>query len=179
MGLPRISCGLDDKQTGFGVRVDVDGRKSYFWYKKVKGIPRFRALGEFPVVAVKQARDSAAHWTGVAAQWKQSGYAGPDPFEKQCTTSGGVPTFAELFEVYVAHHLRKTGNRPERAEYVWGFEHMTVVNVGNSICGRGTLGSPRTTGGRGSYRHSFSTITTSRPNRTESFTRWPTRWPNE
>jgi integrase len=106
-----------DKETGFGVRVDPNGRKSFFWYMKVKGKPRFRALGKFPPATVKGARDSARRLTGTAVQWKQSGYAGSDPFEKEHAKPSGTPTFAELMEAYIARHVRETANKPAKAEY--------------------------------------------------------------
>src|ERR1700683_1500824 len=73
----------DAKQPGFGVRVDPSGRKSYYWYAKVAGVPRFRALGEYPRATVDEARDEAKVWESAAADWKRSKFQGANPFEKQ------------------------------------------------------------------------------------------------
>jgi len=103
---------------GFGVRVEPNGRKSYFWFAKVRGVPRFRALGEFPVTSLKVARDRGLDLASEARKWKESGYAGDDPFEKKQPTALLVtPTFRELVEAYVARHLREKANKPEKAEY--------------------------------------------------------------
>src|SRR5258706_15487037 len=83
-GKERIQV-LDDKLTGFGVRVqsaDEGGRKSFFFRAKLNGKGVFRALGEFPGVSVAEARDAAKTWAGKAAAWKQSNYTTHNPFEK-------------------------------------------------------------------------------------------------
>src|SRR6266581_2294818 len=93
----------DKDVTGFGVRVEPNGRKSYYWYAKVRGVPRFRALGEFNVTPLKDARDEARKLAGIGSTWKQSGYAGDDPFEKkESAKPASVPTFGELVNAYVA-----------------------------------------------------------------------------
>jgi len=109
---------MDDSQSGFGLRVDADGRKSFFWYAKVNGKPRFRALGEFPVVTLKEARTAAQEWTGIAAAWKHAGYPEPDPFEKTPSAEpAGIPTVRDLIEAYIERHVREEANNPAQAEY--------------------------------------------------------------
>lgn len=54
--------------TGFGVRVD-GARKSYFWRAKVNGRVVFKALGEFPYLPLKDARNEAKRLAGLAAEW--------------------------------------------------------------------------------------------------------------
>jgi integrase len=108
---------LDDDVTGFGVRIDPDGRRSFFWRAKVNGVVRFRALGEFPSVSVGDARTDAIECNGKAAEWKRLRYEGADPFEKKKrlipTT---VPTFQELVEAYIAEHVHRHASKPEKAE---------------------------------------------------------------
>src|SRR5262249_16126419 len=106
----------DDDVTGFGVRVEPNGRKSFFWFAKVHGRPRFRALGEFPRVPLSRARNDAKELAGIAATWKRSGFDGPDPFEKR-NERRTVPTFAELVEAYITDHVRQSANNAARAEY--------------------------------------------------------------
>jgi integrase len=117
-GLKRIQQ-MDAQTTGFGVRCDVNGRKSFFYYAKVGGRVVFKSLGESPSVSVKDARDAARVWSGKATKWKQDGY--PDdknPFakpKKQIPTT--TPAFKELVEAYIERHLRDNALNPERAEY--------------------------------------------------------------
>lgn len=107
-----------DDAPGFCVRVEPNGRKFFGWYAKVNGKPRYRALGEFPFITVDAARTEAAKWTGVAAEWKRSGFAGEDPFEKKHKAQRTItPTFRELVDAYITQHIRETANSPERAEY--------------------------------------------------------------
>ena len=104
--------------TGFGVRVEPNGRKSYFWFAKVRGVPRFRALGEFPITSLKTARDKALDLASDARKWKESGYSGDDPFEKKPPVVPAItPKFKELVDAYIARHLREKANKPERAAY--------------------------------------------------------------
>lgn len=108
----------DTEVTGFGVRVEPNGRKSFFWYAKINAIPRFRALGEFPAISVKEARDKARVWAGKGSHWKQNGYEGDDPFEKKRRSlPATTPLFRQLLEAYIAHHVRGTALHPARAEY--------------------------------------------------------------
>jgi integrase len=107
----------DDQTTGFGCRVEPNGRKSFYWFAKVHGKPRFRALGEFPSTSVGSARSAAQEFAGQAAKWKRAGYALPDPFEKEKPTAdANAPTFSELLNAYVENHVRATANNPAKAE---------------------------------------------------------------
>lgn len=113
---------MDDDTTGFGVRVDPDGRRSYFWKSKVHGVTRFRACGEYPLTTVKNAKAKAQEWASIAAKWRAAGYPDPDPFNKvKAEPRAKVPTFRELSEAYIERHIHnpdpeKAANNPKRAE---------------------------------------------------------------
>jgi len=110
---------LDEQTTGFGIRVEPNGRKSFFWFAKVNGKPRFRALGEFPTTTVADARTAAKKFIGIAATWKQSGFEGLDPFAKeQRVEPATVPSFQKLIDAYVQNHVKETANNVERGEYM-------------------------------------------------------------
>lgn len=117
---------FDDTQAGFGIRVEPSGRKAFLWYAKVNGKPRMKALGEFPLVSVSDARAAADKWAGIAAQWKLAGYAPPDPFApavKPAPAASNVPTFKMLLEAYITQHIwsadtDERANNPAKAEYM-------------------------------------------------------------
>jgi integrase len=100
-----------DEVPGFGLRYEPKtdtrpSRKSFFWTRRLNGVVYFKALGEWPGVPVAQARVAAEELNGVAAKWKQSEYAGANPFreEKQAERTT-APTFDELLESYIANVL--------------------------------------------------------------------------
>jgi integrase len=110
----------DDTQPGFGLRIEPNGRKSFYFYAKVAGRPTFRSLGEYPIVTVKEARAEAAKLAGQAADWKRAGYpADQNPFQKIAAPKlpASAPTFAQLVEAYIQNHVKVTAARPVRAQY--------------------------------------------------------------
>ena len=108
----------DDTQVGFGVRVEVSGARVFFWFQKVRGIPRFRALGKYPAMNVQDARDEAAKLTALAIKWKQDGYPSPDPFAKpEKAEPVGDNTFRALVQAYVERHVERTAKNVRRAKY--------------------------------------------------------------
>jgi integrase len=107
----------DDELTGFGVRVETDGSKSFYWTARIQGKLRFRHLGDFPHVTVEQARTEARTLIGLAASWRARGFQGADPFEsKPKIEDKGVPLFRDLVEAYITRQVRTEANRPDKAE---------------------------------------------------------------
>ena len=59
------------EQQGFGIRVETNGRKSFFWLQKVNGKPRFRALGDHPQTTVAEARAAALELVGQSCELEE------------------------------------------------------------------------------------------------------------
>lgn len=111
----------DDDPTGFGIRVEPQGRKSFFFNAKVCGSVVYKALGEYPAVTLKDARDRAKELSGLAAKWKQNGCKGDNPFRaaKKAAAASEAPTFETLVESYITnyvHSAKANLNHPDRAE---------------------------------------------------------------
>jgi len=102
----------DEKCRGLGLKIEVSDRRSFFWFRKVRGTPTWKTLGDFPALSVDDARQRADERNAALAQWKSGGWAGPSPFERPRTE----PTLTELVEAYAAKHLQKEANHPEKAE---------------------------------------------------------------
>jgi integrase len=111
---------LDDQQSGFGLRIEPNGRKSFYYYAKVGGKVIFRALGEPPYTTVKEARAMATELAGRAASWRGRGFRDPNPFEADKPhKASSAPTFAALVEAYITGHIHdpKVGlNNPAKTE---------------------------------------------------------------
>jgi integrase len=109
---------MDDAITGFGIRVQPEGEKSFFWSARINGKLRFRMLGKYPAVSVEQARIDAQKLNVTAGEWRRSGYQGVDPFEKQeRIVPPSTPTFIELVEAYIENQVKEKANHPADAEY--------------------------------------------------------------
>lgn len=107
----------DDTLTGFGVRVESDGRRSFYWSARINGKLYFRALGEHPGTSVEEARAEAKKHIGVASEWKLTRYKGEDPFERKPKSApSSVPTFRELIESYIQEQVRGVAAKPGKAE---------------------------------------------------------------
>jgi integrase len=113
----------DSEHRGFGVRIepaDQGGRRSYFWRVKLNGSAVFKAIGEVGSISLKDARDAARRYAGIAATWKAHGYEDPNPFAKPAKVPSAprttVPNFQQLVDAYCLYQVRPHANRPERAE---------------------------------------------------------------
>ncbi len=87
------------------------GHKSFFWYRKVRGFPTWRTLGNAADLTLEQARDAAHQLSNDRAVWKNAKYAGESPFD----TRREELTFAGAVDEYVKRRVPKSKN-PAHAE---------------------------------------------------------------
>jgi integrase len=109
----------DQATPHFGLRVENNGRKSFYYYAKIAGKPRYKALGEYPQTTLGEARAAARKLDVEVDVWKKLGHpADADPFNAKASSKpGNAPTFAELVEAYIKEHVRVAAKKPEEAEY--------------------------------------------------------------
>jgi len=105
-----------DKQTaGLGLATQPTGHKAFFWYRKVRGRPTWRTIGDFPDLSIESARDAATGLNDKLAKWKARGYEGQSPFEKEKSLAT-TETFGELADKYIEQQVKARSTNPERAE---------------------------------------------------------------
>ena len=102
----------DARVRGLGVLIQATGHRSFYWFKKVRGFPRWQTIGVFPDITVDQARAAAEERNIKLARWKERNYEGPDPFER----GDAVETLDSLVDEYIARHLREHAKNPDDAE---------------------------------------------------------------
>jgi integrase len=100
----------DSQVRGLGVLIQPSGHRSFFWFRKVRSVPTWRTIGQFPDYTVEQARHEANKLSGDVATWKQSGFDGDSPFERHA-----IPTFDALVKDYIEKQVKAHASRPERA----------------------------------------------------------------
>jgi integrase len=100
----------DAHETGLGLRCE-GGKKSFFWFRKIRGVPTFRPIGVFPSTSADKAITQAKEWNAALDRWRCDGFKGENPLAQP----DGEMTLAELFERYIEKRVRKS-SRPERAE---------------------------------------------------------------
>jgi len=99
----------DPETPGLGLLVHPTGNKTFFWFRRVNGVPTRKTIGEFPALSVENARTKAGEFNTALAKWKGSGYSGPSPFKQR----DGV-TFGELFDLYHDVYRKAQAKNPDR-----------------------------------------------------------------
>lgn len=106
-----------DKQTrGLGLLMQPTGRRSFFWFRKVRGYPMWKTIGPFPDLSIEQARESADGFNTSNAEWKRKDYEGLSPFKSH----NGL-TLGEVFDRYADYRKGTAKNasrlKEERARF--------------------------------------------------------------
>jgi integrase len=102
----------DERVPELGLMIQPTGHRSYYWFRKVRGIGTWRTIGSVGDVTIEQARNKARGFSTQAGTWKISGYQVDNPFEKR----PGEPTFNEVVEDFIERHVKGHAKRPEAAE---------------------------------------------------------------
>ena len=101
----------DTAVKGLGLVVQpITGAKSFFWFRRSAGVPKWLTIGAFPDISIEQARNFAQEKNSRLANWKASGYQGPDPFAER-----GDISFGKLVDDYIARHLKVNAKDPAKA----------------------------------------------------------------
>jgi len=100
-----------DTRGDLGLRIDANGRRTFFWFKSANGSPVFRSLGTFPATSIDEARSRARDLTSSLERWRAAKYQGPNPFE----TPDEEPTFGSLVDAYVEKRIKTHATHPAQA----------------------------------------------------------------
>jgi integrase len=106
----------DSQVKSLGLKLLPNGRRVFFWWRSVGGVPTWRTIGDSPQIMLGDARSKAQSYDIMLANWKKDGCPPPNPFDKP-VSSAAVPTFRELVEAYIVNHLRENSLNAKRAEY--------------------------------------------------------------
>ena len=101
----------DTHTRALGLLIQPTGHRAFFWYKKVRGRPTWKTIGDFPDLTVEAARDRASELNARLAEWKARDYAGENPFEVR----PGQTTLNDLVDDYIERQLKPHSAHPDRA----------------------------------------------------------------
>jgi integrase len=102
----------DAKTRGLGLLIQPSAHRAFFWFRKVRGYPRWHTIGTFPDLTIENARARADELNAELANWKAADYVGQAPKLEKRTDL----TLKTLHDDYCARHLRAHAKNPERAE---------------------------------------------------------------
>src|SRR6267378_2596755 len=101
----------DTRIPGLGILVQPKGaHKSFFWFRKVRGVGQWKTIGDFPALRVEQARARAQDHNTKLEGWKDKDYEGTNPFERTPN-----PPLGDVFDEYVENALKKNSTNPDKA----------------------------------------------------------------
>jgi integrase len=102
-----------DHVNGLGLLVQPTGHKAFFWFRKVRGFPTWRTIGDFPDLSIERARARASEMNAAIADWKARHYDGPNPLGQP----EREPTLNDAIEDYCMRRLASHAKNPDRACY--------------------------------------------------------------
>jgi integrase len=101
----------DSATRGLGVLVHPNERRVFFWYRRVRGVPRWHSIGDFGELSIEKARAKAGEFNLELANWKADGYTGRSlKLEKRSDL-----TLKAMNEDYCERHLKNHAKNPDRA----------------------------------------------------------------
>jgi integrase len=121
----------DDNVRELGFRIESSGRKTFFWFRKVRGRGRFKSIGIFPSTSIEQARGRAHELSGDLDKLKRNDFEGRNPFERP----RGEPTLEGLLDDYIEKHLRLRAKNPDKAskDVRWMFGKYAAAWKGRKL----------------------------------------------
>jgi integrase len=101
----------DSATRGLGVLVHPNERRVFFWYRRVRGVPRWHTIGDYGELTIEKARAKADELNAELANWKADGYTGHSlKLEKRSDL-----TLKAMNEDYCERHLRNHAKNANRA----------------------------------------------------------------
>ena len=90
----------DKTQSGFGLRLTSSGKRTWQIMYRSGGVRRRLALGEWPALPLKLARQAAEQAMAQVA-------AGKDPARERAVVTGGPVTVQRLADAYLERHAKR------------------------------------------------------------------------
>jgi integrase len=117
-------CYYDQGTKGFGIKLEPNGNRVYFWFRAVpeegqtsgSGKPTWITIGSPEAINLKDARGEAEGYNSTLVAW-QKDPTGEHPFRKPAVPeANGDLTLGELQELYITKYLRGASRNPVEAE---------------------------------------------------------------
>ncbi len=113
LAIPDKVTTIYDAKSSLGLKLMPTGKRFFFWYHSVRGVPTYRSIGEHPTISLDVARDKAREYDGALAVFKKEAYKGVNPFAKSDAAS--VLTLEKVAEMYIERHILLHARQPEKA----------------------------------------------------------------
>jgi integrase len=108
---------------GLALCITATGSKTFYSYRKVNGRPERVKIGRWPAWTVERARDEALSIAG-------RGVDGATPNDSK-RAERGLPTFGEMFELFILEPTRTRAKRPKSAKTVEGYRYQFATFLTN------------------------------------------------
>jgi integrase len=100
----------DSKICELGLKLEVSGTKSFFWFRAVEGKPTWKTIGPWPAISLDSARAKVGDYNKLLADWKKEDCLGANPFKH--TPRSQQVTLEQMVEDYITRHVMLEGANP-------------------------------------------------------------------
>ena len=132
----------DDRTDGLALQITPNGKRSFYYCKRIEGRYRKVKLGDFPEITVEQARTLATRQAGKIAE-------GQNPAEAKREARAAM-TMGDLFNYYMKHHAKphkRTWQKDQRLYDMhlkkWAGRRLDQIKRGDVVTLHTRLGKTR------------------------------------
>jgi integrase len=103
----------DTKEPALGLKLEVSGKRTFFWFRAVNNKPLWVTIGPWPDIDLDTARKKAEEHNVALATWQKDGSVGPNPFER--VRPSRQLTLGMLIDDYIQRHIMLGSSNPALA----------------------------------------------------------------